>query len=618
MDALIVAVQMIAKHTVSEKTGKPLKYDKKIYIFTNGNGPIDQDGSELVTGKLDEEQIKLSDALDLINQQTTKQVKPTTTFRGNLTLGDPENIDTSLRIPIWIYNKTSVLTLPTAKKQSKPGVELGGGKIEIISSPKLVKEEKDEEMERIKSFRYGKHLIPFIAEDEESAQLETEKSLSIITFVPKEKIKREYYMGNVLAVIKDPTSKSVQLDSIVEACKLNNVVGIARYVRTDKAAVKMCALIPNRKGYFYMIQLPYQNDIYHFHFSTLPTPKKDLSIEQALDEFINSNEQSLMPKEIFNPVYQQMIESIVNRAMGKPLPEIQPMFDYKLDDKKLKPLFEITKIIEKPKGKIKNQTSVKEIVLDDLDDLWSDDEKSNEWETVNWKKKEEDDFVLLEAQKVLGKPSDEFVLVDKSVALALAFGLSFEGVFSAIGTVSFLYFLTGFQGFKRDIIKDKKFQYEAARLTVIFGLSILVSILGIWLAINDNWIDHSAYFIPSCIYSLELLAFLDLSYNNAKEMLVSSKEKSGSRNSRTGIESRQKSTTAVSIQGKDLPQYERQFKSMASSQYSASQNPYSPEQSQFANQYSQGNTSEFKLTSMPPKQQKKTHTYDPTKVVNYF
>ncbi|KAJ3318975.1 hypothetical protein HDV06_006790 [Boothiomyces sp. JEL0866] len=194
-----------------------------------------------------------------------------------------------------------------------------------------------------------------------------------------------------------------------------------------------------------------------------------------------------------------------------------------------------------------------------------------------------------------------------SVALALAFGLSFEGVFSAIGTVSFLYFLTGFQGFKNEIISDKKFQYEAARLTVIFGLSVLVSILGIWLAINDNWIDHSAYFIPSCIYSLELLAFLDLSYNNAKDMLVSSKDKSSSKNnSRTGVESRQKSSNQKE------PQYDRQFKSMTSSQYSANQSQYP------ASQYS--NQQDFKLTAMPPKptQRQKTHEYDPTKVVNYF
>ncbi|KAJ3318976.1 X-ray repair cross-complementing protein 5 [Boothiomyces sp. JEL0866] len=466
MDALIVAVQLIAKHTVSEKTGKPLKYDKKIYIFTNGKSPIDQDGAELVISKLDEEQIKLSlcgfefdenndnqsflmqmilnlgvyfesqDALDLINQQATKQVKPTTTFRGSLVLGDPENITTSLKIPIWMYNKTSKLTLPTAKKLSKPGLELGDGKVEVISTLKTVKGETDEKVERIKAFRYGKHLVPYTEQDEQTAQLETLKSLAIITFVPKEKIKREYYMGNVLAVIKDPTSNSVQLDSIVEACKLNNVVGIARYVRTDKAAVKMCALIPNRKGYFYMIQLPYQNDIYHFNFSTLPTPKPDAAIDAALDKFINSNEQSLMPKEVYNPVYQNMVDAIVNRAMDNPIPSIKPFFNQKLDDSLLFSLFEITRVLEKPKGKIKSKNTTVHVELDDLDALWSDEENDtvldkpsvlDDWETVKseeWKSKEikkeqvndeQDDFVLLQAQKVLGKRNDDFVLVDKQV-----------------------------------------------------------------------------------------------------------------------------------------------------------------------------------------------------------
>ncbi|KAJ3269014.1 ATP-dependent DNA helicase II subunit 2 [Terramyces sp. JEL0728] len=486
MDALIVAVQMIAKHTVSEKTGKPLKYDKKIYIFTNGEAHVDQDGSELVTGKLDEQQIKLSlcgfdfhdtdtqkflqsltnrndeslgtlalivgvyfesqDALDLINQQTTRQVKPTTTFRGSLVLGDPENITTSLRIPIWVYNKTSVLAVPTAKKQSKPGLELGDGRIETIISLKSIKGEKDEEMERVKSFRYGKHLVPFTEQDEQNAQLETFKSLSVITFVPKTKIKREHYMGNVLAVIKDPTSANVQLDSIVEACKLNNTVGIARYVRTDRSGVKVCALIPNKKGYFYMIQLPYQNDIYHFNFSTLPPPKQDSTIQELIDNFIDSNGQELMPKEVYNPVYQRMIDSIINRAMGKPIPTLSPFFLQLLDDELLKPHFEITKILEKPKGRIKSKTAVVQVELDDLDALWSDDEVTeqvaelsvakdirSDWQSIkssdlnqpkhtslDIKKEpvvkaenEDDDFVLLQAQKVLGNQKEDFVMVDK-------------------------------------------------------------------------------------------------------------------------------------------------------------------------------------------------------------
>ncbi|KAJ3269015.1 hypothetical protein HDV01_001942 [Terramyces sp. JEL0728] len=209
-----------------------------------------------------------------------------------------------------------------------------------------------------------------------------------------------------------------------------------------------------------------------------------------------------------------------------------------------------------------------------------------------------------------------------TVALALAFGLTFEAVFSAIGTFSFLYFLTGFQGFKRDIIRDRKFQKEGARLVVIFVLNVIVATLGIWLAIDDNWIDHSAYFVPSCIYSLELYVFLDLSYNNAKDMLISSKDKGSSQtNSKPGIESRQKSTT-VSVQGKEpVPQYEKQFRSMNTTQYAPKQYTPYPEDSYTSQANSNDGYQTNLMTSMPPKvqqRQRNQNDYESTKVVNYF
>ena len=38
MDAIVIAIKMLVAHCTSKSTGKPLKYAKKICIFTNGSG----------------------------------------------------------------------------------------------------------------------------------------------------------------------------------------------------------------------------------------------------------------------------------------------------------------------------------------------------------------------------------------------------------------------------------------------------------------------------------------------------------------------------------------------------------------------------------------------------
>ncbi|KAJ3269016.1 hypothetical protein HDV01_001943 [Terramyces sp. JEL0728] len=143
------------------------------------------------------------------------------------------------------------------------------------------------------------------------------------------------------------------------------------------------------------------------------------------------------------------------------------------------------------------------------------------------------------------------------IALSFAVALPIEGVFAVSGTLSFLYFLTDFKGFNNIAIqKDKKFQSEGLRLLVIFALNIAVAILAICVAIEDMYIDHVSFFIPSCIYALEFHAFLDLSYNNAKVMLATTRS-SEKKDKSTNIINRNTNNSRVdqSNESVDEPNY---------------------------------------------------------------
>jgi ATP-dependent DNA helicase 2 subunit 2 len=189
----------LKKHCISEKTGKPLKFEKKLYVFTDAKTPLDDELLSVAAQQMDDQEIALilcgfdftengesetenalrglmnrkredlglyctgEDALELAEETTTKTVNPTTLYRGPLTLGSPDlHGENALSINVWIYSKTSELKLPTAKKVSLLSRDFAdGGKIVTSVSKILKSEENDEEVEYlenddpIKVYKFG-------------------------------------------------------------------------------------------------------------------------------------------------------------------------------------------------------------------------------------------------------------------------------------------------------------------------------------------------------------------------------------------------------------------------------------------------------------------------------
>ena len=201
IEGINAATALIKEHTVSKKTGKPLKYDKNIYCFSDGQTEFDTsllndsiatlqdelvdftmcgfgfDDSQMIELNSDSETdteenslpLKLSaqqeallkfvhgnnpdlgsfftgeEAMVFIDSATTKKVKPTTTYRGSLTFGNAkEHGSAALTMNVFVYPKIMELKLPSAKKISLISRDLtDGGVVQALSTPYLVKENYD-------------------------------------------------------------------------------------------------------------------------------------------------------------------------------------------------------------------------------------------------------------------------------------------------------------------------------------------------------------------------------------------------------------------------------------------------------------------------------------------
>jgi ATP-dependent DNA helicase 2 subunit 2 len=376
MDGIIVGVHMLHQHCISAKTGKPLKYEKKLYLFTDARTSMSTDFYEdmleqcknndvqtmicafdfetlEVKGDSSNEQhqreemlkrfvelnekgvlVDSGEAFEMVSEMQGKSVNPTTTFRGNLTLGDPLSQETyALSIPVWIYNLVVPLKPPTAKKYSKISTEEG---MHEVGMDRVYKKEDDEGEfgdfagETIRAYKYGKHLIPITEEDEKTMALSTTKQIEVVQFVRLADIKREWYMGSIYAVVPAPESKfaKVQFDTMMSAMYEDDVGAIVRYVRSDNGNPKLCLLKYSGEGHACMVQLPFAEDVRPL----VQTPnvldprtkqeKKlrnycvDEDVDSKMDAFIDSwMTDHFEPESLHNPSYHYMTRCIVQKAL---------------------------------------------------------------------------------------------------------------------------------------------------------------------------------------------------------------------------------------------------------------------------------------------------------------
>ncbi|KAJ3272754.1 hypothetical protein HDV01_005282 [Terramyces sp. JEL0728] len=97
-----------------------------------------------------------------------------------------------------------------------------------------------------------------------------------------------------------------------------------------------------------------------------------------------------------------------------------------------------------------------------------------------------------------------------------------EAVYSSLGSLGFLNSLAdAVQSNKKSFFMNVLVKHEGYRLVLIVVLQSLTGILLLWESIfGRTVITNSALYIPSWTYSIELVAFLELSYVTAKKIML--------------------------------------------------------------------------------------------------
>ena len=271
VSAIVIAIQMITKYT------KKLKYKRKIVLVTDGRGHLDDDpdGIAEISKKIKADEMELvvlgldfddpeygykeenkdfnkltnegilkalvedccgifgtmKEAIEELGVPRLKSTRPVNSYKGQLTLGDPDQYDSALCIDVERYPRVSIrrpLTASHFVKRSdvpndhastqssatalpdtdsvRPGVDSNGmASIRNVRTYQVAdeaiqggKKEVDRD-DLAKGFEYGRTAVHISESDLNVTKLETKAGLEIIGFIPWETVgyfPRYHNLGN--------------------------------------------------------------------------------------------------------------------------------------------------------------------------------------------------------------------------------------------------------------------------------------------------------------------------------------------------------------------------------------------------------------------------------------
>ncbi|KAI6886029.1 SPOC domain-like protein [Hortaea werneckii] len=341
ISALIVAIQMISN------TCKKLAYQRKIVLVTDARGPMQTDDLPSITQKLKDDGIELvvlgvdfddaeygfkeenkdpvkreneavleqlckdcdgvygtlMQAVDELSIPRVKTVKPVPSYRGHLTLGNPEDYDTALSIDVERYPKTMKASAPSASSfvirtdmaaaeatqstQSLDGDEApNGAAADGLASVKNARTyqvadenapggKKDVDRDELaKGYEYGRTAVHISESDQNVVLYETTASFDIIGFVNATQYQRFLDMSrtNVVVAMKNNDKASMALSSFINALFELESYAVARFVAKDNREPRILLLAPNVEQdleCLYDIELPFAEDLRSYKFPPL-------------------------------------------------------------------------------------------------------------------------------------------------------------------------------------------------------------------------------------------------------------------------------------------------------------------------------------------------------------
>lgn len=401
---------------------KKLKYKRKIVLVTNGQGWMSNEDLDQITKKIKEDNIDLvvlgtdfddpeygfkeegkdprkaeneallrglvedcngafgtlEQAVSEMDIPRAKRVRTVATFKGFLQLGNPEEYDTALRIPVERYYRTYVAKPPSASSfvlRSDVGAE--GEQGESSQLPKSPPEggaltsvrnlrtyevpdenapggKFDVEREELaKGYEYGRTAVHISETDENITTLETYAALELVGFIQTDKYDRYMHMSttNIIIGQRGNDKASLALSSFIHALFELECYAVARLVVKENKPPVMVLLAPSIEPDYEClleVQLPFAEDVRTYRFPPLDKvitvsgkvvtehrnlPNKDLL--DAMSEYVDSMElvdtdetgnpvEGLPIDDSFSPVLHRIDSAIRYRAIHPDDPVLPP------------------------------------------------------------------------------------------------------------------------------------------------------------------------------------------------------------------------------------------------------------------------------------------------------
>ncbi|KAK3047926.1 ATP-dependent DNA helicase yku80 [Extremus antarcticus] len=339
ISALAIAVGMIVQKC------KKLQYARKIVIITDARGSVDAEDLSKIVGKMNADNMELvvlgvdfddaeygfkeedkdetkaeneailqtlcndcstatfgtlAQAIDELGTPRLKSTKPVASFKGLLTLGNPQEYESALAIGVERYPRVMQAKPPTASKfvmrgdmtatQPTQSTATMSGSDEApndgLASVKQARtyQVKDEEAaggkkdvdfdELSKGYEYGRTAVHISESDRNVTTYETTSSLDIIGFVDKSKYERYLEMdrSNLIVGNKNDDKNTIALSSLIHALYELESYAVARLVTKDNKEPRLMLLAPNIEPDFeclWDVELPFAEDVRSYKFPPL-------------------------------------------------------------------------------------------------------------------------------------------------------------------------------------------------------------------------------------------------------------------------------------------------------------------------------------------------------------
>ncbi|KAL4980359.1 SPOC like C-terminal domain-containing protein [Aspergillus desertorum] len=339
ISALILAIQMIITHC------RKLKWKRKIVLITNGMGRMNSENLDDIISRVKEDKIELiilgpdfddaeygtkeedkdprkaaneallraiteqcdgvfgtlEQAVEEMGIPRVKPVRPVASFKGFLQLGNPEEYDTALRIPVERYPRTMVAKPPTASQfvlrsdlaagQEGPETSTAvletqpedGSNLTIVRNLRTYQVSDDNAPggkidigrdDLAKGYEYGRTAVHISEADENITRLETTAALELVGFIQSERYDRYMHLSNTHVIIASRANDkaSLALSSLIHALFELESYAVARLVTKENKPPILVLLAPSIEPDYEClleVQLPFAEDVRAYRFPPL-------------------------------------------------------------------------------------------------------------------------------------------------------------------------------------------------------------------------------------------------------------------------------------------------------------------------------------------------------------